>query len=58
MADSNRWYAGAGHINFEEIIETLSKVNYNGFGSAEILPLPDPDTAAKKNIDFLKEIVY
>jgi len=57
VADSNRWYAGAGHINFEEIIETLIKVNYNGFVSAEILPLPDPDTAAEKNIEFMREIV-
>jgi len=57
VADSNRWHVGAGHINFEEIIETLIKVNYDGFVSGEILPLPDPDTAAEKNIKFLSEIV-
>ena len=38
-------------------METLIKVNYQGFVSAEILPLPDPDTAAKKNIEFLSKIV-
>ena len=57
VADSNRWYVGAGHNNFKEIMETLIKVNYQGFVSAEILPLPDPDTAAKKNIEFLSKIV-
>lgn len=56
VADSNRWHAGAGHINFEEIIETLIKIDYNGFISAEILPLPDADTAVEKNIEFLKNI--
>jgi len=55
VADSNRWYPGAGHIDFKIIFDTLHKIKYNGFISAEILPLPDSDTAAKKNIDFLRK---
>jgi hypothetical protein len=28
-------------------------MGYQGYISAEILPLPDPDTAAEKTIEFL-----
>jgi len=54
IADSNRWYPGAGHINFSEIMNTLDKINYQGFVSAEILPVPDPDTAAEETIYNMK----
>jgi len=56
IADSNRWFPGAGHINFMEIFELLDKVKYDGFISAEILPLPDADTAASKTIEYCKSI--
>ena len=55
IADSNRWYPGAGHIDFDRIIEQLDKASYSGFLSAEILPKPDPDTAAEKTIAFMKK---
>ena len=53
VADSNRWYPGAGHIDFKTILDTLEEIKYSGFVSAEILPLPDSDTSAKRTIDFL-----
>ncbi|NOY38272.1 MAG: sugar phosphate isomerase/epimerase [Chlorobi bacterium] len=56
IADSNRWYPGAGHINFTELFSTLKKNDYHGFVSAEILPLPDPDTAALKTIEYWKKL--
>lgn len=52
IADSNRWYPGAGHINFPGVIDALVKVNYKGFISAEILPMPDPDTSALRTIEY------
>jgi sugar phosphate isomerase/epimerase len=45
IADSNRHFAGAGHIDLVQIIDSLKKVGYQGFISAECLPLPDSDTA-------------
>ncbi len=54
IADSNRWYPGAGHINFKEISEVLDQVGYKGFISAEIMPLPNPDIAAEKTIKFMR----
>lgn len=55
IADSNRRYPGAGHIHFEPIFATLSEMNYDGYVSAEMFPLPDPDTAARETKRFLNE---
>jgi len=57
VADSNRWHPGAGHIDFASIVATLREVGYDGYLSAEILPLPDPHTCAQKTIEFLKSLV-
>jgi sugar phosphate isomerase/epimerase len=57
VADSNRWYPGAGHIDFSEILQSLNGVYYQGFISGEMLPLPDPDTAALKMIEFFKYVI-
>jgi len=54
VADSNRWHPGAGHLDFDGIIATLKDMGYEGFLSAEILPLPNPDEAALKTIEFLR----
>ncbi len=54
IADSNRLYPGAGHIPFAPIFETLRAMGYSGYVSAELLPLPDPDTAAARTIEFLR----
>lgn len=56
VADSNRWYPGAGHIDFNCIVDTLHKINYTGYLSAEIMPIPDPDTAALKTIETMNTI--
>jgi len=56
VADSNRWYPGAGHLDFESILNKLSTTRYTGFISGEFLPLPDVDTAANNNINFLRNI--
>jgi sugar phosphate isomerase/epimerase len=57
IADSNRWYPGAGHIDFPQIIETLNQIDYQGFVSAEILPLPDPDVAAEKTAIYMRKLL-
>jgi len=57
IADSNRWYPGAGHIDFPQIIETLKQIDYQGFVSAEILPLPDPDVAAERTATYMRKLL-
>ena len=48
FADSNRHAIGFGHTDIAPIIEALRDINYQGYLSAEILPLPDSATAAQK----------
>lgn len=47
FADSNRWAPGQGHIDFDDVFDGLRKADFNGWASIEILPLPDPDSAAR-----------
>jgi 5-keto-L-gluconate epimerase len=55
VADSNRWYPGAGHIDFKQIVQSLDKIGYQGFISGEFLPRPDPETAAVKMIEYFNQ---
>lgn len=57
FADSNRKAPGWGHLNFPEIFDNLLKANYDGWISAEILPKPDPDAAAKQTAEFLLPLI-
>jgi len=54
IADTNRRYPGSGHMAYDSIFDTLKAMGYTGYVSAEMLPLPDPDTAAQKTIEFLR----
>lgn len=47
FADSNRWAPGCGHIDFSAIVKVLHEIGYSGFVSAEILPKPNPEEAAR-----------
>ena len=53
-SDSNRLAPGMGHFNFVKMTEVLKEINYSGYISAEILPVPDSYTAAKQTIDSMK----
>lgn len=56
VADSNRWYPSAGHLDFSGILSRLQSTGYDGFVSGEFMPLPDPLTAARENIARLRAI--
>ena len=56
VADSNRWYPGAGHIGFRSVLETLFGTGYDGFVSGEFLPKPDADTGAQRAIEYLRSV--
>ncbi len=55
FADSNRHAAGYGHTNFAPIAAALREIGFAGFISAEILPLPDSDSAARQTIESFRE---
>lgn len=53
LADSNRLAPGQGHLDFDEVFDALKVSNFEGWASIEILPLPDPDTAAAAAAKFI-----
>jgi sugar phosphate isomerase/epimerase len=55
VADSNRWYPGAGHLDFKSILGSLFDTGYTGWISGEFLPIPDAEKAARKSIEFLTQ---
>jgi sugar phosphate isomerase/epimerase len=54
VADSNRWYPGAGHIDFGSVMATLRDIGYAGYVSVEAMPMPDADTCAERAIAHLQ----
>jgi sugar phosphate isomerase/epimerase len=52
-ADSNRQAPGRGHLDFKEIFSALKTMEYQGWISVEILPVPSPEEAAKQAADYL-----
>jgi sugar phosphate isomerase/epimerase len=54
FADSNRRAVGLGHTEIEPIISALREIDYTGYLSAEILPLPDAATAARQTMESFR----
>jgi len=52
-SDSNRLAPGMGHFDFMKMTKILKEIEYKGYISAEILPIPDSYTAAKQTIDSM-----
>jgi sugar phosphate isomerase/epimerase len=57
FADSNRRAAGMGHTDFAPVVAALREVGYEGYLSAEVLPLPDSMTAARQTIESFRKYV-
>ena len=56
VADSNRCYPGAGHLDFKSILDALFSTGYLGYVSGEFLPDPDADTSARQAIANLRQV--
>ncbi len=57
FADSNRYYPGNGHLDFNDAIRGLLDGGYSGYIGVEILAKPDPDTAAEKSFSYLDKLL-
>lgn len=57
LADSNRWAPGWGHLDFDDVFEGLRKADFDGWSSIEILPEPDPDSAARKAAETILPMI-
>jgi sugar phosphate isomerase/epimerase len=58
FVDSNRRPAGFGHLDFEPIAKALWEIGYQRFVSAEALPYPDPEGAAKQTIQAFRRYFH
>jgi sugar phosphate isomerase/epimerase len=56
VADSNRWYPGAGHTDFARVLATLRAMNYAGWVSAEILQKPDFTRATEETMRTMRKL--
>jgi sugar phosphate isomerase/epimerase len=57
FADSNRRAAGLGHTDFGPVVAALRDAGYGGYLSAEVLPLPDTEAAARRTIEAFRKYV-
>lgn len=57
FADSNRLAPGQGHLDFGDVLDGLARANWDGWVSIEILPKPDPDTAARQAAEAVLPMV-
>jgi len=55
FADSNRQAVGWGHTDVAPIAEALHAMGFGGYLSAEILPVPDSDSAAKQTMTSFRK---
>jgi len=55
VGDNNRLSPGSGLIDFASILRTLKELGYQGYLSAELLALPDGDTAAQRTAAYIHQ---
>lgn len=53
LADSNRHAPGWGHLDFGDVFNGLRRAGFDGWASIEILPVPDPDAAARQAARYI-----
>ena len=57
LGDNNRLPPGCGLIDFAAILAVLRENAYAGYLSAELLARPDPDTAAKETLSYIRSLM-
>ena len=55
FADTNRLAVGWGHLDVPPIVAALRDIHYDGFISAEVLPAPDGEAAARQSIESFRK---
>ncbi len=54
FVDNNRWAPGYGHSDMKEIYTCLREAGYQGYLGVEAFPEPDPITAARWGLDYIR----
>ena len=55
FADSNRRPVGLGHTELDPVVAVLRAIGYDGYVSAEALPYPSPDEAARQTMQSFRQ---
>jgi sugar phosphate isomerase/epimerase len=55
FADSNRRPVGLGHTDMAPVVAALRDIGYDGYVSAECLPYPDSDEAARQTMTSFRK---
>jgi sugar phosphate isomerase/epimerase len=55
FADSNRRPVGLGHTDLAPVVAALHDIGYDGYVSAECLPYPDPEAAARQTMTSFRK---
>ena len=56
FVDSNRQAAGFGHTDFDAVATAIQQIGFDGYISAEALPVPSSEAAAEQTIKKFKEL--
>ena len=56
FADSNRRPVGLGHTDMGPVVAALRDIGYDGYVSAEALPYPNSDEAARQTIESFRRL--
>ena len=54
VADSDRWYPGNAHYDFESTFKALMDIGYMGAVALESFQYPDMETAARRSLEFIQ----
>ena len=57
FADSNRRAPGWGHLDFDDVFDGLRRAGFDGWSAIEILPVPDPDSAARQAAETMLPMI-
>ncbi len=57
LGDSNREAPGHGHLDLLGVLRTLREINYRGYLSFEVLPLPNTRQAAQDGIGTVQQLL-
>lgn len=55
FVDTNRRAVGSGHLDVKPLADAVKEIGFDGYISAEALPLPDSQTAAKMTITAFRK---
>ena len=57
FADTNRRAIGFGHLDPWPLVETLQRIGYTGYLSAEVFPAPSSEDSARRTIEAFREMI-